>query len=241
MKKNFEILLISQNIIEALHLKALILKSSDISINISCFLSASQASERFSNLDPDLIIADISNWNDFSMSSIPAMTPSTTKLIVITDEMQLNYTKQFAYSTEFILKPFDEQKISKLIRKIIISHLISNDQNKERQSYFVAIPSVNKTDFIDMREIMVCEANGKYTTFHLSNGSQIVSSKNLGTYEKLLNELTFYRVHHTYIVNINYLTGIYKNNGSHLKLLNDRSIPIAKRKQSDFNRFLRSN
>ena len=90
-----------------------------------------------------------------------------------------------------------------------------------------------------MKDIIFCMADGKYTTFFLLNGKKIVSSKNLGEYEKLLNEYFFYRVHHGYIINIKHLTSIIKRDGLYCELVNKVTIPIAKRRQEDFNKFIR--
>ena len=82
-------------------------------------------------------------------------------------------------------------------------------------------------------------AEGKYTTFFLLGGKKIVSSKNLGEYEKILDSSYFYRIHHGYIINIRYLISIIKKDGVYCELANRITIPVSKRRQESFNRFIK--
>ena len=67
---------------------------------------------------------------------------------------------------------------------------------------FIAISSSDKIELIKVEDIMYCKAEGKYTEFVLSNKQKILSSKNLGEYNSLLLNNYFFRIHHSYVVNI---------------------------------------
>lgn len=104
----------------------------------------------------------------------------------------------------------------------------------------IAISSIEKIDLIQVNDIVYCQADGKYTNFFLKNGSEYTSSRNIGEYEHLLlQHHFFFRVHHKYIVNIKAISSINKKGGFYCELKNGKTIPIAKRRQEAFNKYLR--
>lgn len=156
----------------------------------------------------------------------------------------------FEYNAvDFILKPLKYQSVvlavNKAIKNIEMMNVfceanIRHDSTiVETKFEYIAVASLERIDFVKMSDIVFCMSEGKYTTFFLLNGKKIVSSKNLGEYEKMLDPFHFYRIHHSYIINIKYLVTIIKRDGLYCELSNRITIPIAKRRQDDFNRFIR--
>jgi two-component system LytT family response regulator len=144
-------------------------------------------------------------------------------------------------AVDFVLKPFRVENVVLAMNKAkkAIESFCSEKKTKTFDFDFLAIASLDKVDFVEMKDIVFCMADGKYTTFFLTSGKKIVSSKNLGEYEKLLNDTFFYRVHHAYIINIKCLISIIKKDGVYCELVNKVTIPIAKRRQEDFNKFIK--
>lgn len=103
---------------------------------------------------------------------------------------------------------------------------------------FVAISSLDKIELIPMSEIIFCQADGKYTNFFLINGKKIMSSRNLGEYSTILDNY-FFRIHHSYIINIRHISKISKKDGYFCELLNGIVLPVAKRRQEEFNKFIK--
>ena len=86
---------------------------------------------------------------------------------------------------------------------------------------------------------MYCKAEGKYTEFVLSNKQKILSSKNLGEYNSLLLNNYFFRIHHSYVVNIKKIVKIVKKDGFYCEFEHGISLPVAKRRQEEFVKFIK--
>ena len=115
---------------------------------------------------------------------------------------------------------------------------VSTKTNFEYKEY-VAIPSLDKIDFIKMADIIYCKSDGRYTRFVLACGKTLISSRNLGEYEyRILDTNHFFRIHHSYIINMRYLIKINKKDGNYCELTNGEFIPIAKRRLDEFNKFI---
>ena len=136
------------------------------------------------------------------------------KFIFISTDINKAYDA-FRYSAaDFQLKPLDFNELIvslyKVIKLIEMELSFQNQKVNQIKSYgsetsengFIAISSSDKIELIKVEDIMYCKAEGKYTEFVLSNKLKILSSKNLGEYNSLLLNNYFFRIHHSYVVNI---------------------------------------
>jgi two-component system LytT family response regulator len=53
----------------------------------------------------------------------------------------------------------------------------------------------------------MCQADGYCTNFYITGQRKVISSRNLKHFEGLLADQGFLRVHHSYLVNLEYITG----------------------------------
>lgn len=124
---------------------------------------------------------------------------------------------------------FQDQKLNQ------INSINSSSQNNG----FLAISSTDKIELIKVDDIVFCRADGKYTEFVLSNGTKILSSKNLGEYNNVLTYNYFFRIHHSYVINIKHISKITKKDGLYCEFTNGVALPIAKRRQEEFIKFIK--
>ena len=107
-----------------------------------------------------------------------------------------------------IIKAKKEQEISKIV--------ISSDKNYQ---------------VVQINEILYLESSGNYVIFYLKNGDKHFSSYSLSYYEDLLSETLFFRIHRSYIININAISSVDNGRGGDVHLSNKIKIPIAFRRK----------
>jgi len=88
-------------------------------------------------------------------------------------------------------------------------------------------------EFIAIQDIIVCKADGSYTSFILEDNNTLLVSKHLKEYENLLGEYQFMRVHNSYLINLNKVKKYIKSDGGHLIMSNDLEVNISPRKKDD--------
>ena len=99
----------------------------------------------------------------------------------------------------------------------------------------VALPTIDGLIIVDLKEILYCEAENNYTRFHLVDGKTLFVSKTLRKVEALLLEdRDFFRIHHSFIVNLRYVHRYYKGDGGEIDLTNGKSFPVSRTKKQDF-------
>jgi two-component system LytT family response regulator len=200
---------------------------------------------------PDVVFLDIVLKDDIFFEMLEQLEFSIPKLVFISANE--NYAvKAFKHNAiDFILKPIDFNAIIlatyKVIRRMEMERSYQNQKinninilnSINQPNEYVAVSSLDKIELIPMSEIIFCQADGKYTNFFLLNGKKIMSSRNLGEYSAILDHNYFFRIHHSYIINIRHIAKISKKDGYFCELSNGTILPVAKRRQEDFNKFIK--
>ncbi len=214
--------------------------------------SRKNAIEYLSNENPDIVFMDIRLDIGTGFDVLKAVDLKNSQIIFVTayNEYAL---KAFKFNVvDYILKPIDIEDLIKAVNTAIerinrqepinlnlIESLIESINPKDNSLDFVAIPTIDKIDFIKTNQIIYLKSDGKYTEFHLLDGKIIISSKNIGEYNQLLDSNKFFRIHNSYIVNIYFVKEINKTGGNYIELINDISLPIAKRRQIELHKFIK--
>jgi two-component system LytT family response regulator len=145
---------------------------------------------------------------------------------------------------DYLIKPIDKDELYEAVNKLInrtqrdslkqlnalLSHIKkSNDLSFQK----IALPTMHSYELVPLNNIMVCESNNNYTNVRLNNGQSILISKTLKQIEDLLDMHPFFRVHNSFLVNLQYAIRYVKGEGGYLVLNNDMTIPVARSKKED--------
>lgn len=243
----YSVTIIDDSLVDVLILKKII---SNFCINIDSVVHMASIDEGIIEINtnrPDIVFMDVMFKDSVIFDSLDQFSLGDVPIIFISSDKGFALNAFESNAVDFILKPFKVENVilalNKAIKKIesdnINSHNGPYGKNRNTNFDYLAIASLDKIDFIRKEDLMFCMADGKYTTFFLLGGKKIVSSKNLGEYEKVLDGSYFYRVHHGYIINIRYLISIIKRDGVYCELANKITIPVSKRRQESFNKFIK--
>lgn len=102
----------------------------------------------------------------------------------------------------------------------------------------IGIPVADGILFVKSDEIVRIEASGSYTIIYLAAQKKITSTKNLKDFEGILPEGIFFRVHHSWIINIKYLRKYYRGKSSYMEMEDGSTVAVSIRKKGKFLDFL---
>ncbi len=88
--------------------------------------------------------------------------------------------------------------------------------------------------FIQIKNIIHIESSSSYSIIHLVDGKKMLVSKLLKDFEEMLLPYHFYRVHHSYLINLHYMEKYVRGDGGHVVLQNGVLIDVARRKKDEF-------
>ena len=115
-----------------------------------------------------------------------------------------------------------------------ISLDLENDFDK------IGLTTQEGTSFVYLKNIIRCEGESYYTTFFVADGRKIVVSKTIKSFELLLKEANFLRIHKSHIINLNCIQE-YKTTikGGEVLMKDGKIAPIARRRKTAFLRAIK--
>lgn len=152
-------------------------------------------------------------------------------------------------TVDYLLKPISIKKLKEAVERAIntqktidqkVLEILKNSifQNQIEIPNTLAISSLKEILLVKKDDIVSLSASGKYTLFNFACGEEIISTKNIGEYEKYLETPTFFRIHKSHIINLNHLVKISKEEGDYCNLSNGKTLPIAKRRKDYLKKIL---
>ena len=152
--------------------------------------------------------------------------------------------KAIRYSAlDYLVKPVEIEELTSAVARatkkrslapanpqieLLLEHLQKKDTLK------IAIPTMEGLQFLNITDIMYLEARSNYTIFFLQNDHKLMVSRSLKDFEELLPASTFFRIHHSYIINKNFLEKYIKGEGGQVVLHNGTTLDVSKRKKTEF-------
>ncbi len=153
--------------------------------------------------------------------------------------------KAFKFSAvDYLLKPVDIEELKQAVEKVEkrkentisdrLQQLLGNLRTTSSENYKIALPTLDGLVFVKVSEILYCEASSNYTEIVLESGKKYVVSRTLKEYEDMLSDQNFFRIHHSYLINLNGIKKYIKGDGGQVVMNNDKSLDVSKRKKEAF-------
>ena len=144
---------------------------------------------------------------------------------------------------DYLLKPIDSDDLSDTIQKVLkFNSRILNlnkleevllDLNEKQIDKKITINTDGKLVFIEAEDILFIESDGNYCTFFLTKNQKLVVIKKLKDVNSILPEHKFFRIHNSYIINLNKIKEFIKTEG-YIVMESNHKIPVARQRKSDF-------
>jgi len=195
-----------------------------------------------SDKKPDVIFLDIQMPDGSGFDLLEKTTPIDFQVIFVTayDQFALKAIKFSAL--DYILKPVDPQQLIDAVNKIKetgsdvgsitkkISTLLRNKNGFER----ITLPTFEGFRFINLKDIVRCEADNNYTNFYLNSSEKILVTKTLKEYDECLSGLDFVRVHQSHLVNIKFVDRYIKGDGGTIIMADGSEVDVSRRRKDGF-------
>lgn len=111
---------------------------------------------------------------------------------------------------------------------------VENAKSHQGDSKTMALPTQEGLVFVKINEILRCESSGNYTTIYLVNKLQYLVSRTLKEFDKLLEGMNFFRVHHSHLINLEHIKRYVKGEGGYVIMNDDSMVEVARSRKADF-------
>jgi two-component system LytT family response regulator len=208
--------------------------------------SVKEAKKVIEEVNPSLVFLDIEMPGGSGFELLEQLNKPSFSVIFTTAYNQYA-VKAFKYSAiDYLLKPINIEELTNAVQKLSsagsknnmqssLQHFIESYNNSGvSKSNKVALPTQEGLVFIDISDIVRCEADGKYTYCYISGGKKLYSTRSLKDFEEQLIQFGFCRIHHAHLVNLNHIKNYTKGDGGQVTMANGDCVTVSKRKKEEF-------
>jgi two-component system LytT family response regulator len=172
---------------------------------------------------PDCLFLDIEMPTMDGFQFIQKLQNKNVAVVITTAYNQYAIKALKNEAIDYLLKPIDADDLKETIDKIhrhnasrltasrLEKFLIS--RNTHSQSKKITLNTDGKLLFLENEDILYAESDGNYSTIYLSDGRKLVLTKKLKEIDQLLPEKTFFRIHNSYIINLDKVKEYIKTDG----------------------------
>lgn len=205
-----------------------------------------QARLEIAQFKPDILILDVEmpEGSGFELLEKIQDLPPAVIFVTAYDKYAIRAIK--ASARDYILKPVNKEEFREALENIVYQLVREDEYQKDHHSRMqpeirkIAIPSINGLSFLEVDDIVYCEADGNYTMVHFIQHKELVS-RPLARFETDLANFGFLRVHHKYLVNLNCIKTYSKGKGGGYVIMNTRDvIQVSARKKVELLRLFAS-
>lgn len=188
---------------------------------------------------PDIIFLDIEmpflNGFDLLLAS-----GNTSSGVIFTTAYDQYAIKAFRFNAiDYLLKPIDKDELIAAVKKSAsaippekIAHLQYLSQTRIPDK--ILLPIGNEIIFVQVRDIICCEADGSYCRVYCQGMEKpYLLSKTLGDIQEMLNNPVFFRPHTSWLIQETYIRKIVRGDAMEIILEDDIRVPVARSKRQE--------
>lgn len=203
------------------------------------FNHALLAKEYLQTHQPDIIFLDIEMpyLNGFDL--LLELGNLSSKVIFTTAYDQYAI-KAFRFNAiDYLLKPIDKDELIQAIKKTTaslpiekITHLQYLSQTRVPEK--ILLPIGNEIVFVQVRDIVCCEADGSYCRVYCQGIEKpYLLSKTLGDIQEMLNNPVFFRPHTSWLIHEPFIRKIVRGEAMEIIMQDNVRVPVARSKRQE--------
>lgn len=203
-----------------------------------------EAVQAIQQYKPDVVFLDIQLQRETGFDLLTRLGDFDFEVIFTTAYAEYAI-KAFKFAAiDYLLKPIDIEELKRALSKVEkrmndsialrLQQLMQNLKNTSSENYKLALPTTDGLVFVKMQDILYCEASSNYTEITVMDGKKYIVSRTLKEYEDMLGEHSFYRIHNSYLINLNAIKKYVRGEGGYVIMANDKSLDVSKRKKEGF-------
>ena len=207
--------------------------------------TAEKGIEAINSHKPDVVFLDIEmpRMNGFDMLE---QVKNLTFDIVFCTAYDQFAIKAFKYAAlNYLLKPVDPDDL-----KVTMQRIEEKKAIPSKEQFALLLQHINRPPkatptrialttgegliFVATGDILYCRAESNYTNVVLTGGRKIMVSRVLKELDETLSGADFYRVHSSFLININHVKKFIRGEGGYIVMDNDENITLSRSRRQEF-------
>jgi two-component system, LytTR family, response regulator len=208
-------------------------------------ISALEAIEKHK---PELLFLDVEMPGLNGFEVLQACKEASFSIIVTTSHDQYALEAIRHNALDYLMKPIIKEDLQDAVDKALLRFTKRKEQAVSKTDSLMeflhqhlhpgerlALPSPEGLRMLLVKDILYCVADGENTRIYMQNttGAALVN-RTLKEVESSLKNKGFFRVHHSYVVNLFYMDRYIKGDGGDIIMSDGSSIPVSRNRKQEF-------
>lgn len=198
---------------------------------------------------PDLLFLDIEMPMGSGFDLLDAIAQPTLYTIFTTAYTQYAWRAFRVQAVDYLLKPIMPEHLVDAVQRVAerftlpdneeysaagtLEDLLSVLVDRSAHSSRIPLRTSTSIEFVQVRDIIRCEAENSYTIFFLSDGERLLISRTLSEFEAMLSEFHFLRVHNSHLINVAHIRRYVKGDGGYLIMSDGSKVMLPRRRKEE--------
>jgi two-component system LytT family response regulator len=234
-----------------IELLELMLINSQFSLEIIDKISDSnEALDILKKTDADLVFLDIKmpGMNGFEILENLEVWNFNVVFTTAYDHFAIQALRLNAF--DYLLKPIEENELEKVIVRLKnkmqfeleSQRSLLNNENRDFvkiKKNKIFLDGITDVVHLDLDSVIYFEADGIMSRAIMKDDTKIFLNEPIKKIEEEVRYRQFFRVHRSFLINITEISKISKKEGNYLIMSDNKQVPIAKARKSEFIEYLR--
>lgn len=202
--------------------------------------SVESAYQFISSHQPELVFLDVEMPRGSGFELLKRFEHVNFKTIFVTAHNHYAIKAIKFSAVDYILKPVDVDELVSAVSRVRVSPPLQQsnytgllDNLESNRTGKLAVPVKDGVAFINTNEIIRMQADGSYTHIYTIK-EKYTASKNIKEYEDLLQDMNFFRAHHSHLINLSHVKHFSRVDGYFAIMSDDSSVEVSRRKKDHF-------
>ncbi|MCJ8290939.1 MAG: response regulator transcription factor [Crocinitomicaceae bacterium] len=200
--------------------------------------------ELISKYNPDLILLDIHLKKESGFDLFKYINHEETTVIFITAYSEYAIKAIKFSALDYLLKPIDPEELKMALDRAIglknrnqterfhvLDEILDSDSDNPNK---IVLSDAQGFTIVELKEVIRCEGERNYTTFHLKDNTKITTTRTLIEFERLLSGGPFFRIYKSHLINLKYVKGYKKGKGGFAIMTDETELPVSREKKHQF-------
>lgn len=143
---------------------------------------------------------------------------------------------------DYLLKPIQIDQLVRSVDKVKSKHkshlkeklqTLKLNLSEPGQLSKIALPVSDGFLFVKPEDILYLRAESSYTRIYLSEDKDLLVTRTLKEFEKLIDHPHFMRIHRSYLINLNHIKQYVRADGGHIEMDNGDVVYFSKDKKEE--------